>query len=205
MSVRNAILGLLSQHPRHGYELRRAFEALVGGEATWDVKPAQIYTTLSRLEEAGYVRQAEPQGETVAAEGGSTMANPPDKRIYELTPQGRAELAAWFSTGVEGEHQRDEFYIKLMLSLDGEVVSPYQVIHAQRSRLYQDLHDLTARRNTTDPRSELAQIFLLDKAIMHIEADLRWLDMIESRLDEIRRQPVPEVELRPRGRPRKNS
>ena len=52
MSVRNAILGLLAQQPRHGYELRAAFEAMVGGDAIWDVKPAQIYTTLARLQEA---------------------------------------------------------------------------------------------------------------------------------------------------------
>ena len=49
MSVRNAILGLLAQKPRHGYELRAAFEAVVGGGVNWDVKPAQIYTTLERL------------------------------------------------------------------------------------------------------------------------------------------------------------
>ena len=54
MSVRNAILGLLAQQPRHGYELRAAFEALVGGGELWDVKPSQIYTTLSRLEAAGH-------------------------------------------------------------------------------------------------------------------------------------------------------
>ena len=47
MSVRNAILGLLADHPRHGYELRAAFEALAGGEALWSVKPAQVYTTLA--------------------------------------------------------------------------------------------------------------------------------------------------------------
>lgn len=45
MSVRNAILGLLADHPRHGYELRAAFEALAGGEDVWAVKPAQVYTT----------------------------------------------------------------------------------------------------------------------------------------------------------------
>jgi hypothetical protein len=38
---------------------------------------------------------------------------------------------------------------------------------------------------------------------MHLEADLRWLDMIEARLDEIRRQPLPEPESKPRGRPKK--
>ncbi len=197
MSVRNALLGLLAQRPRHGYDLRAAFEALVGGEEFWDVKPAQIYTTLSRLEEAGLIRE-----EQVEQDSG------PEKRIYALTQAGQAELADWYANGVESEHQRDEFYVKLMLSLAAkdakeENIDPYRVIQAQRSKLYQELHDLTTRRSSADPKTELAQIFLLDKTIMHVEADLRWLDMIESRLDEVKRQPMPEPEVRPRGRPKK--
>jgi DNA-binding PadR family transcriptional regulator len=194
MSVRNAILGLLAQRPRHGYELRAAFEAIVGGEAIWEVKPAQIYTTLTRLEEGGLVYQ-----EGVGQDSG------PEKRIYGLTPQGQTELAEWFSTGVAGEHQRDEFFVKLMLSLSTEGTDPYRVIQAQRSKLYQDLHDHTTRRSQANPRTELAQIFLLDKTIMHLEADLRWLDLVEARLDDIRRQPMPEPQLKPRGRPRKGN
>ncbi len=199
MSVRNALLGLLAQHPRHGYELRAAFEALVGGEEFWDVKPAQIYTTLARLEDGGLIRQAQ-----IEQDGG------PEKRIYALTEAGQAELAAWFASGVESEHQRDEFFVKLMICLAAESAGdtkadPYRVIHAQRGKLYQELHDLTTRRSRADPKSELAQIFLLDKTVMHVEADLRWLDMIEARLDEVKRQPLPEPEVKPRGRPKKNA
>lgn len=156
------------------------------------MKPAQIYTTLSRLEEAGLVRQ-----DGVEQDGG------PEKRIYSLTAIGRAELADWFSSGVAAEHHRDEFFVKLMVSLYSDEIDPYQVIRAQRNRLYQDLHVLTARRNGIDSRRELAQIFLLDKSIMHLEADLRWLDLLEARLDDIRRQPLPQPRPRPRGRPRK--
>jgi DNA-binding PadR family transcriptional regulator len=194
MSVRNAILGLLAQRPRHGYELRAAFTALVGGEDIWEVKPAQIYNTLTRLEESGLVILA-----GVEQDGG------PEKRVYGLTPQGEAELAAWFATGVAGEHQRDEFFIKLMLSLATDEANPYRVIQAQRNKLYQELHKQTTRRNQTDPRRELAQIFLLDKSIMYLEADLRWLDLLEARLDDIRRQPMPEPQLKPRGRPKKGA
>jgi DNA-binding PadR family transcriptional regulator len=194
VSVRHAILGLLAQHPRHGYELRAAFEALVGGEGVWEVKPAQIYTTLNRLEGAGLVARR-----ALEQDGG------PEKRIYGLTRQGRAELAEWFGTGIPGEHQRDEFFVKLMLSLGTPRGDPYRVIRAQRKRLYQDLHDQTARRNQADPGHELAQIFLLDKAIMHLEADLRWLDLVEARLDDIRRQPLPAPRPKPRGRPRKTA
>ncbi len=192
MSVRNAILGLLYQRPRHGYELRSAFEALIGGEQNWEVKPAQIYTTLSRLEEGGLVAQT-----AVEQDGG------PEKRIYAITPAGQAELADWFDGAVEDEPQRDEFYLKLMLSLVTGAADPYRVLQVQRARLYRALHNLTTRRLDLDARRELAQILLLDKAIMHVEADLRWLDMVESRLDDIRRHPPPEPEVKPRGRPRK--
>ena len=51
--------------------------------------------------------------------------------------------------------------------------------------------------------SDLARMLLLDKASMYLEADLRWLEMTEGRLDEIKRQPLPEPESKPRGRPRK--
>ncbi len=194
MSVRNAILGLLADRPRHGYDLRAAFEALAGGKALWSLKPAQVYTTLSRLEESGLVAQ-----ESVEQDGG------PEKHIYSLTPAGEAELAEWFASGVPTEHQRDEFFIKLMLSLSNEATNPYRVIQTQRNRLYQELHDATTRRHRADPRLELAQIFLLDKSIMHLEADVRWLDLIEARLDDIRHQPLPQPAIRPRGRPRKES
>jgi DNA-binding PadR family transcriptional regulator len=192
MSVRFAILGLLAQHPRHGYELRAAFEALAGGAESWGVKPAQIYSTLDRLEEAGQVSQ-----ESTKQSGG------PEKRIYALTPCGREALHAWFENGVPLDHQRDEFFIKLMVALASGEADPHRVIQSQRLELYRELHAATVQRDNLDAQNELAQILLLDKAIMHLEADLRWLDITESRLEEVRSQPIPQPELRPRGRPRK--
>lgn len=193
MSVRNALLGLLAQKPRHGYELHAAFQAVVGGEENWDVKRAQIYTTLARLEDSGLIAQ-----DGVEQDGG------PEKRIYAITTPGLDELELWFKTSVEPEHQRDEFFLKLMLSLVIEQINPYQVIQRQRAKLYQELHNLTARRSEANAKTELARILLFDKAIMHLEADLRWLDMIEGRLDEVKRQPMPEPEMKPRGRPKRS-
>lgn len=131
------------------------------------------------------------------------QAGDPDKHIYAITSEGRTELNEWFASGVEGEHQRDEFFVKLMLSIEDERADPYQVIQAQRSELYKRMHAWTTRRGTVDPKRELAQIFLLDKLIMHLEADLKWLDLLEARLDDIRKQPLPKPELRGRGRPKK--
>ena len=90
-----------------------------------------------------------------------------------------------------------------MLALAIEGAQPQKVIQIQRGALYQTLHAITVQRNHADPKTALAQILYLDKIVMHLEADLRWLDMIEARLDDVRRQPLSEPEVRPRGRPRK--
>jgi DNA-binding PadR family transcriptional regulator len=193
MSVRNALLGLLKQRPRHGYELHAAFEAVVGGRQNWDVKPAQIYTTLARLKDGGLV-----------IEDSTEQSGGPEKRIYAITPAGSAELESWFTLPVRAEHQRDEFFLKLMLSLATGEADPLRIIYTQRTSLYQDLHRLTTQRWQINPATELAHLLLLEQAIMHVEADIRWLDMIEARLDDIRRQPLPEPETRPRGRPPKS-
>ncbi|KXK13537.1 MAG: PadR family transcriptional regulator [Chloroflexi bacterium OLB14] len=192
MSVRNAILGLLAQKPRHGYELRIAFSAVIGGVG-WDVKPAQIYTTLDRLEESGLVQTKSDIGE----------GREPDRRIYAITRDGRGALHEWFNDSIPTEHQRDEFYVKLMIALISEEANPDKIIQTQRARLYQELHDATAQRDMFNAKTELAHILLFDKAIMHLEADLRWLDMIEMRIETIKEQPFMEVEIRRRGRPKK--
>lgn len=192
MTVRHAVLGLLAQRPRHGYELRAAFEAVAGGSENWDLKPAQVYTTLARMEKSGLVSE-----QSIEQDGG------PEKRIYAITPEGEEALQAWFAESALPEHHRDEFYLKLMLALISGAANPYRLIHIQRNSLYRELHAVTNQRTRADAGQELAKILLLDKAAMHLEADLRWLDMTEARLDEIRRQPLPEPETRPRGRPRK--
>jgi len=192
MSVRHALLGLISQRPRHGYELHAALEALVGGEQNWDLKPGQVYTTLARLAESNLIAE-----DAVEQEGG------PERRVYAITPAGRDVLAEWLDTPVTDERQHNEFFIKLMLSLAIGEGNPHKLIYAQRGSLFRELHALTAQRTQANPKRELAQILLLDQAIMHIEADLRWLDMIEARLDEVARQPLPEPMPRPRGRPPK--
>ncbi len=193
MSVRFAILGLLAQRPRHGYELRAAFESVVGGDANWAVKPAQVYTTLDRLEEAGLVERTSDLGE----------GDQPSRRVYAVTVSGHAALTEWFNQGVTPDHQRDEFFVKLMVALASGEADPARIIQTQRAHLYQELHAATSLRNSYDPHTEMAQILLLDKVTMHLEADLRWLDMTDMRLEEVKLQPLAKPEMRRRGRPRK--
>jgi DNA-binding PadR family transcriptional regulator len=190
-SVQNALLALLSQRPRHGYELRDLFEAALGGH--WELNSGQIYSSLERLARDGLV-----------VEEGIERAGGPDKRLWTLTAAGKQELSNWFDSPVPRDYRlRDEFYLKLMIALVTQPASARHILLVQRRELFRELHDLTARRNLLDPKQQLARILLLDSAIMHTEAELRWLEMVEARLDDIRTQPPPIPPPRPRGRPKK--
>ena len=190
MSVRNALLGLLAQRPHYGYELLAALDGITGGRDAWAVNPGQIYSTLDRLQKSGLIEADQING---------------DKTTYQATASGREELNQWLSAPVESNLQRDEFYVKLMLAISLVDASPYRVIQTQRTHLYQELHAVTTQRDQLEMPAALAQKLLFDKAVMHLEADLRWLEMIEARLDDMQRQPIQPVEMRPRGRPPKSS
>lgn len=193
MSVRNALLGLLEQKPRHGYELRAAFTTLVGGDQHWEVKPAQIYTTLERLAASGLICRESNLGE----------GDQPARRIYAITPAGREALAAWFAVSVEPGHFHDEFYLKLITALACGMDDIRGMIQNQRARLYQEKRYASRQRDRYDPASEMAQILLVDKVMQHLDADLHWLDIAEVRLSALRSQPAPEPRMRRRGRPHK--
>src|SRR5947208_6107823 len=123
-SVQNALLALLAQRPRHGYELRDLFEAALGGH--WELNSGQIYSSLDRLARDGLVVE-----EGVERSGG------PDKRLWALTDEGRKELATWFEMPVPRDYRlRDEFYLKLMLALVTQPASARHVLLVQRRELF---------------------------------------------------------------------
>jgi hypothetical protein len=70
MSVRHALLALLSEGPKYGLQLREEFEARTG--EVWPLNVGQVYTTLQRLERDGLV---ESDG---AAELADWLRTPPD-------------------------------------------------------------------------------------------------------------------------------
>lgn len=75
--LRLVILHLVSEQPRHGYELIKAVEELLGG--AYSPSPGVVYPTLTMLEEMGQITPAE------AAAG---------KKPYAITDEGRRVLAA---------------------------------------------------------------------------------------------------------------
>lgn len=171
MTIRQALLTLLGQGDRYGYQLRAEFETRTG--STWPLNVGQVYSTLSRLERDGMV-----VGAGVDDEG---------HVVYRITGRGRAEVAQWFSTPVQrSQPPRDELAIKLALAVTAPEVDVAAVIQSQRSATMSALQDYTrlkrsARAGTEDP-SGMAWGLVLDSLVFSAEAEIRWLDHCETRL-----------------------
>lgn len=73
--LRIALLALIAEQPRHGYELIKEIEQRFGG--TYAPSPGSVYPTLTLMEELGYIAAAESEG---------------GKRLYSVTGEGRGFL-----------------------------------------------------------------------------------------------------------------
>lgn len=189
MSVKHGILALLDRRSMHGYELRRELGDELG--EAWELNYGQVYTTLDRLLRDGMVVQSE------------TVSSPeaPDRKLYTVTPAGRAELRRWFLEPVEGaETGRDELYAKIMLGLTGDV-DVEQVIQAQRKGQLRRIGLLTSTKECLDPELDLACVLSTDLAIAKTEAIIRWLDTAEAKIRKAAAGKPAGVASRMRSRP----
>ncbi|MHB1475234.1 MAG: PadR family transcriptional regulator [Dermatophilaceae bacterium] len=183
MSIRRGLLALLAQEPMYGAQLRSEFESRTGG--TWPLNVGQVYTTLARLERDGLVEH----GELVEGAGG---ADGEGRVNYRLTDLGRAEVQRWWAAPVDrGDTPRDELVIKLALAVTVPGVDVRRVVQTQRTATLRHLQDLTRLKRATpeeaggrapDGRNELAWLLVLDNLVYAAEAEIRWLDHVESRL-----------------------
>lgn len=171
MSVKHALLALLSEGPRYGYELKAAFEAATGD--AWPLNVGQVYTTLARLERDGQVER-----DSEDAEG---------HVHYRLTGAGRREAQGWWDAEVAREAPpRDELAIKLALALTVPGVDAREVLQRQRTATVRALQAHTRRRTALSAAARDggadAAVLVLESLIFATEAEVRWLDHCEARL-----------------------
>jgi DNA-binding PadR family transcriptional regulator len=166
MPVQDIVLSLLAKEPSHGYELHaRMREAL--GSLGGDLSAAQIYVTLSRLERAGLVA-AHRVGQ----------AERPDRKVYELTPEGQERVAHWQGVVSWPRPAPTEFHLKLVAAAIGHLADPVELIDAQRRELLRQLSD--AERAALNEPQDSAAAVVLEGTVLRLQADVRWLETCEG-------------------------
>jgi DNA-binding PadR family transcriptional regulator len=167
MSVRHALLALLSEGPKYGLQLREEFEARTG--EVWPLNVGQVYTTLQRLERDGLV-ESDGEGEDGPQKG------------FRITPAGGQELEAWLHTPPDlSSPPRDELVIKVLIALRMPDTDVFEVIQAHRRYLVQLMQQWT-RIKEEAAGGDLNLALAVDAELFRLDSVTRWLDTAEGRL-----------------------
>jgi DNA-binding PadR family transcriptional regulator len=174
MTASYALLGLLEQSERHGYDLKQSYDRRFG--AARPLRFGQVYRTLAQLQRDGLI-------EIVGVEPGAG----PERKRYAITPEGVTDLERWLCEPEDPQPQlQTVLFTKVMLALlSGRPAQAF--LDAQRERHLTAMQQLTsARRGSSTPDGLLA-----DYQLFHIEADLRWIEHAAARLGTLAQEIEP--------------
>jgi len=166
VSVRHALLALVSEGPKYGLQLREEFEARTG--EVWPLNVGQVYTTLQRLERDGFV-------DSEGSDGGP-------QNIFQITETGAAELASWLRTPPDlSTPPRDELVMKVLMAARLPGTDVGEVIQTHRRYLVQLMQEWT-RIKDGGAVGDLSLALAVDAELFRLDAVVRWLDAVDARI-----------------------
>ncbi|MGK4579450.1 PadR family transcriptional regulator [Kitasatospora sp. HPMI-4] len=177
MSLPHAILTALLEKPSSGLELTRRFDKSIG--FFWPATHQQIYRELSRLEEAGLIREL-PQQQP--ARGG--------RKEYEVLPEGRAALIAWIGESQDPKPVRDALVLRLRAAAVvgtagvgsglGDELCRHRELHRRQLAEYREIEQRDFAP-VTDERARLQHLVLQ----AGIGLETFWLDWLDQALAQL--------------------
>jgi len=153
-----AILGLLREGPRHGYELKRA----LGDLGFWQVSFGSLYPALRRLEKQGLIE---------ATKGGGR------RKAYRITEPGRARMVDVLAESGDGSDRRFQLQLAFLGYL--EPTRRLGVLEERRAALQERLRGARSsfRGARSGPKNpDRYRLALMERRVRSTEADIAWLD-----------------------------
>ena len=162
------VLGLLALGPRTGYDIKRVVDRSI--RHFWAASYGQIYPELKRLEGAGWI-----EGEDDPRGGRS-------RRVYRITPVGRAALRGWLAGRETRIEMRDESLLRLFFADTLAADDALGLLRGRREgyrQMLEYLRSLDDRSGQKDPPFvDLVYRWGLD----YCEWGMEWCERQERRL-----------------------
>lgn len=168
-----AILSLIAEVPRHGYEIEQTIETR--GMREWtEIGFSSIYYLLKKLEKAGLI-----ESQLRPSEGRG-----PARRVYQVTAEGRAALN---EATLEALARPKQSYPPILLGIVNlPIVSREQAAVAllsYREGLVERLERVTARGESQRPLPDHVEM-LFNYSLTMIEAEKNWIESVIQKLKE---------------------
>jgi DNA-binding PadR family transcriptional regulator len=175
VSVRHALLSLLSEGPKYGMLLKEEYEGATGD--AWPLNVGQVYSTLQRLERDGLV-ESEDAGEDER------------QRDYRITPRGESELEHWLTTPPElGSPPRDELTTKVLVALRAPGVDVHDVIQSHRRQVVELMQQWTSIK-PEKAEVDLPFALMVERELIRLGAVVKWLDVADRLVTRAAKKPA---------------
>jgi PadR family transcriptional regulator, regulatory protein AphA len=183
MSLEFAILGFLNYHPYSGYDLKKIFDTSV--RHFWPADQSQIYRTLSKLTENGFVEMEKiPQDDR------------PDRKVYHITEPGKLELLRWLSGPPPMSEPRSAALIQVFFSgqlSNEEVLEKFESYAASMRGILAQYDQVPSQltpfqQEIASPREHFFWMLTLDNGIRSMRASLEWAENV---IEQIKSGRVP--------------
>ena len=167
--IRHFILGLLTQQPMSGYDIKRFLKSL-----SWliDVPSlGSLYPSLHALLKDGLV--------TVEVVAGQDR---PSRKIYSITEAGKEALQTWLKQPSESNASLKKFVMRLALA--GQLSQVSLLAHLEQRRARVAAHKMTLEQANEAKGADLGERLMLDYGLSLAAAELTWLDSTLARLSQ---------------------
>jgi len=177
MSLEHATLGFLHYASLTGYDLKKAFDVSV--RHFWPADQSQIYRTLARMAERGWVEmEVIPQEER------------PNRKVYHITEAGREELRRWLATPLPPDDHRLPWLVQVFFSghLDDEEVLALFEREAEQLRATLTRYAQVPQKSAAyveqigSPRETFFWMLTLEYGVTVNQAALDWVEGVVQRL-----------------------
>lgn len=177
MALAHAILALLVDTARSGYDLTKEFDSSVG--YFWSATHQQIYRELAKLEDQGaIVSEVVPQ------------TGRPDKKLYHLTERGHQQLVKWIAEPCSIAAIKEEILVKTFVGVQvnpsvlQQEIERHRQAHQQKLAVY---HRIEAEY--FEPRQPLSfahnlQYLVLQRGIRYEVDWIGWCDEVLQLLSD---------------------
>ena len=167
------LLGLIREQADHGYALFERLRNTKQLSLIWQVKRSKLYYLLDKLESENLLTSS------IASQGPY-----PDRKVYQITPQGDELLEHWIQSPVlSSRYVRLAFLSKLYFALKENRNGSEKLIQAQIEVCNSWLKNLEEQHDRLDEGDFISsQVFLF--RIGQIKAMLKWLENCQESIQE---------------------
>jgi len=178
MSLKHALLGFLSYTPMTGYDLKQHFDRSI--YYFWNAKLSQIYPTLNRMREGGWLTMEVDYQE-----------DRPNRKVYHITEAGRGELHRWLREPVDMAPVRVPFLVKVFfggqLGKEDILVQlrHHMRLHQEQLAAYQETAQKAIQQNVDTTGMVRESVFWGLTLEMGVKYEQGWIEWCEEAIEKI--------------------